>query len=218
MTALSDFRAVGLHDLGELNWSVEELLLRIKELDQKLFSEASQPVGTIDQWLPIFERNPQTWRAIVTKDGDLAAYWQTAAVNDDLYFALKNGVLSEAALDASFYVDSSKGGIFNLYFVSICSNPAYRSIEANLMLMNSFFSAIKAQSEIGVFFREITCSVCSPEGEQIAKTFRLDFLRNNPIGRVYAGQIGNILNRFKGTLDVRFPGLYSSYVQANLIF
>ncbi len=211
MCTTPNFKTVGLNELRLLDWSVAELLERIKELDLKLFSATNQPVGTLDQWLPIFSRNPQTWRAIVSSDGELAAYWQTAIVRDELYFELKAGNHSEGALEASSYVDLSQGAEYNLYFVSICVSPAYRGIETNMALIDSFFSVIHNLAEIKIFFNEVTCSVCSVDGEQIAKTFRLRHLRDNCIGRVYSGEMQLLLDRFRGPLEMRFPGLVNNY-------
>lgn len=207
----SDLNFISLGDLHHLNWNVQDLLLRIRELDRSLYSQSCQAMGSLRQWLPVFSQHPETWRAIVSEGRDLAAYWQTAAVHEDLYRALKSGAASETDLSASSYVKLTEPGIHNLYFVSVCVNPAFRGAETNLALIDSFFSVMNRLSEKGVFLKEITCSVCSPDGEQICRTFRLDYLRDNVIGKVYSGSVGNVIKRFQNPLASRCPGLFERY-------
>lgn len=210
---LRNFRIVGLHDLNGLHLTLPSLLERISELDRMLFSGSNQPVGNIQQWLPIFHNHPQTWRAILSGHGELVAYWQTAIVENALYSDLKSGLVNEAALGLSSYLDISSGGVFNMYFVSICAHPAYRGVEANFALMESFFSLLNDLSEKNTFFREITCCVCSQEGEQIAKVFRLGYLGDNSTGKVYSGRTEDVLCRLKGQLKSRHPGLLGRYLR-----
>lgn len=207
---------VGLAELQQFGWNVRDILTRIRELDRQLYSQTSPGVGSLRQWLPVFSQNPETWRAIVASSGDLAAYWQTAVVEDELYLRLKSGISSEANLLASSYQNLSDQGTYNLYFVSICVNPRFRAVETNLALIESFFSVIDHLAGKGVFFKEITGSVCSPDGEQICKTFRLNYMRDNAIGKIYSGTVGGMIERFKGPLSSRFPGLFENYRVAGL--
>lgn len=208
---------VGLAELQQLGWNVRHILSRIRKLDRQLYSHTCQGVNSLRQWHPVFLENPETWRAIVTCECDLAAYWQTAVVDDDLYFGLKLGTLSESNLFACSYKDLSYPGIHNLYFVSTGVSPRYRGVETNLALIDSFFSVIDLLASRGVFFKEITGSVCSRDGEQICKTFRLSYLRDNAIGKIYSGSVGNVIDRFKGPLNTRFPRLLTNYQRATLI-
>ena len=207
---------VGVQEVQQFGLSVRDILVRIRELDLQLYSQACQGVGSLRQWLPVFLQNPETWRAIVASGGDLAAYWQTAVVDDELYFGLKSGAANEAKLLASSYQDLSDQGIYNLYFVSICVNPRFRGVETNLALIESFFSVMDRLAGKGVFFKEITGSVCSRDGEQICKTFRLNYMRDNAVGKIYSGSIGSMIDRFRGPLSARFPGLLENYRGAGL--
>ncbi len=85
-----------------------------------------------------------------------------------------------------------------------------------MALMESFFSVMNQLSKNSVFLKEITCSVCSSDGEQICKTFRLDYVRDNVIGRVYSGPVGSVIKRFQGPLATRCPGLLERYENAGL--
>jgi len=84
-------------------------------------------------------------------------------------------------------------------------------------LIESFFSVIDQLASKGVFFKEVTASACSRDGEQICKTFRLTYVRDNEIGKIYSGSVGNVIDRFKGPLGARFPGLLAKYRRAALI-
>ncbi len=207
---------VDLEDLKLLNWNVQDLLIRIGELDRSLYPHNCQAMDSLRQWLPVFSQHPESWRAIVSKGRDLAAYWQTAVVEEELYLALKSGAASEADLDADSYLALSEPGIHNLYFVSVCVSPAFRSAETNMALMDSFFSVLGRLAEKNVFFDEITGSACSPDGEQICRTFRLDYLRDNTIGKIYSGAVGDVIERFRAPLATRCPGLFERYRDAGL--
>jgi len=211
-----NLNVVSLAELHQFGITVRDILSRIRELDHELYSQTCQGVGSLRQWLPIFSQNPETWRAVLAENRDLAAYWQTAVVEDDLYFGLKSGMSGEAKLLASPYKNLTQRGVYNLYFVSICVSPRFRGVETNLALIESFFSVLDRLAGDGVFFKEITGSVCSPDGEQICRTFRLDYLRDNSIGKIYSGSVGRVIDRFKGPLDARFPRLLQHYYSAGL--
>jgi hypothetical protein len=213
----SSLSIVGLKDLRHREWGVCDILTRIREMDRQLYSQTCLGMDSLQQWLPVFLHNPETWRAIVSSDGDLAAYWQTAVVDDDLYLGLKSGTSSESDLLARSYKDLSVRGTYNLYFVSICVNPSFRGLETSMTLIDSFFFVIDQLASKEVFFKEVTGSACSPDGEQICRTFRLDYLRSNAIGKLYAGSVGSVIDRFKGPLSARFPGLFLKYQRAGLI-
>jgi hypothetical protein len=198
-------------------WDVRDIPTRIRELDRQLYSQTWPGVSNLRQWLPVFAQNPETWRAIVTGDGDLPAYWQTAVVDDELYFGLKSGALNEANLAASAYQNLSEKGTYNLYFVSICVNPRFRGVETSLVLIESFFSVIDQLASKQVFFKEVTSSACSRDGEQVCKTFRLTYVRDNAIGKIYSGSVSSVLDRFKGPLSTQFPQLLSNYRGAALV-
>jgi hypothetical protein len=211
-----NLNVVGLAELHQFGLNVRDILSRIRDLDRQLYSQTCQGVGSLRQWLPIFSQNPETWRAVLAGNRDLAAYWQTAVVEDDLYFGLKSGMSGEAKLLASPYKNLDQRGIYNLYFVSICVSPGFRGVETNLALIESFFGVLDRLAGDGVFFKEITGSVCSPDGEQICRTFRLDYLRDNSIGKIYSGSVGRVIDRFKGPLGARFPRLLQHYYSAGL--
>jgi hypothetical protein len=208
---------VGLTELKIAGWSVQKLLNNIRDLDRKLYTNSGhEAIGNTEQWLPIFMNNPATWRAIITERDELAAYWQTAVVNDDLYLGLKAGLSNEGALTASSYKPLTNPGTFNLYFVSICINPAFRKAETSMLVIDSFFGALDDLSRKEIFFNEITGSACSDDGVQICRTFRLDYLHDNAIGKIYSGYVGKVINRFKGPLSARYPSLYEKYSSVGL--
>jgi len=213
----SELKVVGLTELDAVGWSVEELLRHIRDLDRSLYTNSGNAaIGNADQWLPIFMNNPETWRAVISSCGELAAYWQTAAVNDDLYFSLKSGLSNEEMLTASSYRPLTSPGTFNLYVVSICINPVYRKAETSMAVIDSFFCVLDDLSRKDIFFNEITGSACSEDGAQICRTFRLEYLRDNTIGKIYSGYVGNMIRRFKGPLSARYPDLYRNYSSAEL--
>jgi hypothetical protein len=92
-------KVIGLTELEIIGWSVQELLKHIRDLDRKLYtSSGHEAIGNSEQWLPIFMNNPATWRAAISGRDELAAYWQTAVVNNDLYLRLKAGLSNEGDL------------------------------------------------------------------------------------------------------------------------
>ena len=163
---------------------------------------------------------------ILAKSRDVAsASWPGTAILQPIgkrrwskrpVLGLKSGMSGEAKLLASPYKNLNQRGVYNLYFVSICVSPRFRGVETNLALIKSFFSVLDRLAGDGVFFKEITGSVCSPDGEQICRTFRLDYLRDNSIGKIYSGSVGRVIDRFKGPLGARFPRLLQHYCSAGL--
>ena len=206
-------RVVGLENLRAMNWSTSDLLDKIIELDYRLYENLSyEIVGDTRQWLKIFEQNPDTWRVLVDPDRNVAGYWQTGVYFPDLYSSIKQGHLIESAIRPEHYDLFEIPAIYNLYFVSTCLHPAYRNPGVRIKLMDSFFSVINRLSQGRVFFNEVTTNAYSSDGLQLCKAFRLEFHKSHfRSGEVYSGYMGNVLERYKARLMMRFPQLIRRY-------
>jgi hypothetical protein len=208
-------RIVGSRDIVAENRDIGNVVRQILELDHELYHARSHPfIGSFIQWDPIFEQNPDTWRAMLSSDDHLVGYWQIASLKPAVFARAKRGDLSACDFTVDCYQPLTQPGVYNLYFVSICLDPKYRSLQNQLALIESFFGVCQDLANRGVFFEEVAAVAHSEDGHRLCVVFGLDRVGDAlDHGDVFQGRFARIVRNAQRTLLRRFPALIQHYAE-----
>lgn len=213
MAAPHDGHIVGGPDAVSDAPRLKRLLAQIIALDHRCYAvESHGHIGTRDQWLPVFARNPDTWRALVDAHGAVVAYWQIAALSPARYGLARQGLLHPADLGAEDYEPLTRPGRYQLYFVSVCIAPEWRNLATYWRLFDALFEISEKLARAGVYFEEMAATAHSVDGRQMCVAFGLDFVGLAPDhGECFAGPFRGVLERMRGALARRRPELLDLY-------
>lgn len=209
-------RIVGGPDAAADATTLERLIRQIIDLDHRCYAiESHGHIGSCAQWLPVFARNPDTWRALVDGRDTVVGYWQIAALRPAKFALARQGLLHPPDLGAGDYEPLTRPGRYNLYFVSVCIAPDWRKVATYWRLFDALFEVAENLARAGVFFGEMAATAHSIDGRQMCLAFGLDFLGLAPDrGECFAGPFRGILERMRPLLARRRPKLLALYAAA----
>lgn len=193
--------------------TLERLIRQIIDLDHRCYAaESHGHIGTCAQWLPVFARNPDTWRAPVDAQETVVAYWQIAALKPAEFARAREGLLHPADLGVDDYEPLTRPGRYNLYFASVCIAPEWRNVATYWRLFDALFEVAEKLARAGVYFDEMAATAHSIDGRQMCVAFGLDFFGHAPDhGECFAGPFRGILERMRPMLARRRPELLDLY-------
>lgn len=206
-------RAIGRDDLAAIGLTPESLVGRILDLDHRVYAvESHGHIGTVEQWAPLFDENPDTWRALIAEDGTLVAYWQIAGLTRERFELAKVGRLHPPDLTSVDYEALRKPGVYDVYFASICIAPEWRDLATRWLLIDSFFCVAERLATRGVLFGEAAAIAHSNEGRRLCEVFGLSSQEGEADhGECFAGDFSAILRSMRPALTRRRPLLVASY-------
>lgn len=137
--------------------------------------------GTVEQWAPIHEMMPETWR-LLTLGERIVGNWHIVPLDDAAYARAKAGDLRDGEISVDAVALISFPGLYNAYLSSFALDPPYRHGRPFQMLFNSLLDCLSRFASDGIFFREILTPGFTIEGRKLLE--RLGFER---IG-LYAGR------------------------------
>lgn len=204
---------VGAAEVVARHMSLAALVERIIELDHRVYSvESHGHIGSAKQWTPVFAAYPETWRVLITPAGEVVAYWQIAALTEQRFAQARAGLLHPGDLGCDDYSCLATPGVRNLYFVSVCIDPAWRDLRTRWRLIDSFFEAVEGLAAHGVFFDRIAATAHSDEGARTCEAFGLGFLHDAPEhGACYGGSFVDVVRKLGSALERRRPALAIAY-------
>ena len=206
-------RIVGRDDLAAAGLDLSRLVHDILELDHRVYAQTSHGhIGAYAQWRPVFERHPDSWRAVLDRSGRLVAYWQTAALRRDLFDKARRGLLNPCDLSNLDYRSLDKPGDYSMYLVSICVDPAHRNLHTQMAVVESFFRVAEQLATRDVFFEDVAAVAHSDQGRQTCVAFGMAFTgAARGHGACFEGRLASMIDRNRFRLRRRFPRLVAAY-------
>lgn len=213
MSCGPELTIVGAAEVVARRMSLDALVERIIELDHRVYSvESHGHIGSAKQWTPVFAAYPDTWRALANSAGDVVAYWQIAALTEERFTQARAGLLHPGDLGCADYACLTTPGVRDLYFVSICIDPAWRELRTRWLLIDSFFEMVERLAGRGVMFDRIAATAHSDEGARSCEAFGLSFLQDAPNhGACYGGSFADVMDKIGPAFARRRPALAEAY-------
>lgn len=163
--------------------------------------------GTFEQWLPIFMRQQEQARYVVTLTGEIAGYWHVEALNTDLATRFENGLLNDVDLRVADLPLMDTPGDYSIYFVQFLLRTEWRTEETKKVLFDSFLKVMVELMARGIYWRRFYAKCYSRGGERFCGRMGL---RRMPL----AGRVGF----YRGTDTDVFMGEFGSrlkWIMAN---
>lgn len=136
--------------------------------------------GTIEQWAPIHQLMPETWRLLTLGDR-IVGNWHIVPLDDASFARAKCGAMRDGDITIDAVALISFPGFYNAYLSSFALDGPYRHGRPFQMLIESLLDCLSRFAADGIFFREFVTPGFTVEGRKLLE--RLGFER---IG-LYAG-------------------------------
>lgn len=200
--------------IAQQGFSSIGLARRILDLDSRIYPvEAHGHVGSAIHWAPVFEANPDGWGALANGAEEVVAYWRIAALGHPAFARAQAGLLDPFDVDPGDCHDLGRAGVYDIYFVRACIDPAWREISTRRLFADCFFAAAERLALRGVRFRETAAVALSDDECRICEDLGLAYLHDAPHGgAVFGGAFVDALLRLGATLARRRPKLVHAYL------
>ena len=205
---VSGTRIVGREDAQAAGFAMPALLSEILSLDGRCYKDDDPlDVGTAEQWLPIFDACPDTWRAVAT-NGKIVGYWQVAPLKPAAFAAMLDGSATSRDIRAHDYEDLTVPGRYSLYFVSVCLDEKARTPAHQFALVSSFLRVRSNLATRGVEFGTLAAHVHSPDGRRLCEVLGLQPATATECRHpLFTGSLDQAMQSFKGQLAERRFGV-----------
>lgn len=190
--------------LRGVDLNLTALLQDILTLDRKLYGHVDPvDIGTVEQWRPIFDEHPDTWRALV-RNRQVVGYWQVAPLPRLMFDAVTSGAIRIRDLRSTHYQCLNRPGFYPLHFVSVCLDESARSAANQFALLSSFLETIAGLAERGVRFDRVSAFAHSGEGRRLCEVLGLRPLPE-PVNAhpLFMGSLDEATGAFRGQLARR---------------
>lgn len=162
--ATGDWRIAELSDVESWNWDGRRLLKELIDLDWRMFDDLdAESEGHVEQWSPVFDNHPETWRLLVTDEQRIVGYWHFVVLPDEEHRRATVGRLIEGHISAE-RVRPLTIGNYNMYFVSMGLLKSFRRPPYNAAILDSLYVVLTGLAENGVFFDEIITNAFTKYG------------------------------------------------------
>jgi transcriptional regulator with XRE-family HTH domain len=195
----------------------EELLEKIIELDVSMVPYLTTiDEGTVEQWAPIFQSSPLTWR-LLTHGGTIVGYWHYVCLEEQYFDQVKNGTLRDSQINLpmlEFPCFLSPDKTYKMYVVMMGVHNSHQFFGPGNKLVNSFLREIERAAVNGVFFSEFLTVAYTAQGMSLCRNFGLE-----QVGRLGLPNSNAMAGIFHGTADKvarighasKHPGLARAY-------
>ncbi|AOW14383.1 hypothetical protein LPB72_03420 [Hydrogenophaga crassostreae] len=153
------------------------LLAQLVDIDFDLVPNMSTlEEGTIEQWAPIFQASPSTWK-LLTHGNKIVGYWHYLNLKDEYFDLVKIGQLRDSQitpemLDHPTFLEPGKS--FKLYMVMIGIHSTHRFMGAGGKLINSFLMELERTASQGILFSEFATVAHTHSGEALCRDFGME--------------------------------------------
>lgn len=166
-------RVESVEHLARTGKSFEGLLEEIIALDiRNLRIEDMHDEGTTEQWIPIHESMPDTWRLLSCGDR-VVGNWHIVPLDAANFECAKRGNLRDGEITIDKLDFISFPGLYNAYLSSYVLDPPFRYGRPFQMLFDSLAECLIRFAASGVFFREVCTPGFTVEGRKMCE--RLGF-------------------------------------------
>lgn len=179
------------------SWCVEqgidahELLRQLIGLDYASvpgLDHASE--GHVEQWAPVFEASPETWRIVVFGQRMIAGYWSFFSLSPELQAKMLKGELFDSQIVSGAIRRVDGPGRHDVYVPMFAVHRGFQDRRQSIFrkLIGSFYDQVIALEARGVVFGTIHANAFTSEGASIARTLGFAYTAS-------AQQGGEILGR-----------------------
>ncbi len=156
-------------------WLVETLLA----MDRRLIdSHPALGVHNPDQWAPIFEAQPDTWR-ILTHHGQIVGNWQFVPIAPRVHDELRSGRLSDSQICLDHLVSLELPGEYDVNITALVLEPAYRQGKALIMLLRSLCAQFCQLTNRGLRAKRIGAMAWTPQSVLLCQRLGLKPVSNS---------------------------------------
>ena len=177
-----------IDDILKWGWNGNKLLRHLIALDYETtdhLNEANE--GTPGQWAPVFMDNPDCWKLLAMRDGELVGYWSFFALKDNVFEMVKKGELNDSEITTDNVVALDQPGVYNIYFVIICVKEHYRK-KGFPLLLNSFLEKLNELNTTNRKIHEVCVNAFTDEGKVLSRNFGLKHaVAHKDFGEIYYG-------------------------------
>lgn len=205
--------ALSPQNLGRSGLAPIGLVRRILELEGRIYPvESHRHVGSAIQWAPVFEASPDTWGALTNEADDVVAYWRTEALEPLAFERALAGLLDPLDIHPRDCGDLSRPGVYDMFLVRACIDPAWREVATRRLFADSFYAAAERLALRGVRFGDMVAVAHSDDECRICEDLGLAYLHDAPDdGAIFGGSFTQALLRLGPTLAHR-PRLLQAYL------
>jgi hypothetical protein len=166
-------------DVISWNWSGEELLTRLIELDTKHIEGMDETdEGSVPQWAPVFMQHPHTWsllvdQALLPSLDAVVGYWSFCSLQPEPYAQAIAGCLNDSEITPASQRSINGPGEYDIYIVMFVIAHTYRRI-GSAMLLRGFFENLLSLARKGIFVRRLSANAFTPAGVRMAPIFGVE--------------------------------------------
>jgi transcriptional regulator with XRE-family HTH domain len=204
-------RVESVDHLSRTGKSFEALLDEIIALDiRNLRIEDVHDEGTSEQWIPIHESMPDTWRLLTCGDR-VVGNWHIVPLDAATFERAKCGGLRDGEITIDKLDFISFPGFYNAYLSSYVLDPPYRYGRPFQMLFDSLAECLIRFAVSGVFFREVCTPAFTIEGRKMCERLGFEAIgsyRTRPQTPIFLTPVRKLVDRPE---FARFPYLSQLY-------
>lgn len=183
-----------IDDIITWGWDGKKLLRHLIALDYETTDNLNEGnEGTPNQWAPVFMNNPDCWRLLAIRRGELVGYWSFFALTDDFFEKVKQGLITDSQITIDNVRPIDTPGTYNIYIVIMCIKEHYRK-SGFTMLLDSFINKLNDLANTDRKINEICVNAFTDIGEVTSKNFGLKkSVPHHEFGVIYTGTYDDMI-------------------------
>jgi len=175
---------------SKYNGDYEAFVSDVIELDETTIVGISREhEGTPQQWAPIFQSSPYTWRLLILGD-EIVGYWQFVCLKDDYYRRILEGSLTDSEILIEMIDFPVVEGKYRGYFVSLTTRVQDRGPKTLSLLNCSLEKILSDFARNGIIFSEFCATAFSFEGRRMCELMGMKYQQRHP--RANGAQLADI--------------------------
>lgn len=163
--------------------------------------------GTPDQWAPIFQSSPYTWRLMLCGD-EIIGYWQFMCIKKEYYEGISSGSIVDSEIRADMMDVPVMPDKYFGYFCVIAIKSLYQGGEAFSLINKSLTARIADFSRHGILFEKFFATAFTFEGIRMCERFGMTRKGRHP--RAAKSEIADMF-------EITGPEIKGSYWGRNMI-
>ena len=166
-----------LRDLQHRGRTTEDILAEMEGIDHATLANLdSRSEGSVGQWKPVAEKNPEGLVFVVDPLDRIVAYWQFVALHEEMFVRTTRGEVEDGEITAGQVCEQRTPGVYDIYIVMVGVLRQYRSQCVAWMLMHAFFQRLKELAERGIYVRYVCANTHTIEGAGICRLIKMQHL------------------------------------------
>jgi hypothetical protein len=164
-------------DFFNLKWSLSKFIDELIKIDyETLINLDIKDSGTIDQWLPIVENNPDGLKILVNSSNEIVGYYNFVPLNEFKFNEAMQGKLFDGELKLTDMKIFGLPGIYNIHFVIVAVKKEYRGYKTIKLLFQAFTDTLVELALNNIFIRNISATAFSEEGFALCRSLNMEYV------------------------------------------